>query len=247
MHLNHPLILTFAMVFEAVNLPLTLLLWIQHLSVANLDEFVHQSFVHQSGNFLNKFSSSFSKRHQKEILSSKTLFFVNGRMFLKMAIFIHSPYIYRTWYCEIIFFSYWILTLCFNVQYFLSIFGICTSAFSGLTRYSMLIEAPICGKISVTMTTYMRIVSQLYFLLHMELPEQLTLDNNDSTVNLNRAIFRAAWISCWKLLNVIKTISPLKENVHHLLMQCFVVSYIKLSLLANSNSKDFISNLCLEF
>ena len=95
MHLNHPLILTFAMVFEAVNLPLTLLLWIQHLSVANLDEFVHQSFVHQSGSFLNKFSSSFSKRHQKEILSSKTLFFVNGRMFLKMAIFIHSPYIYR--------------------------------------------------------------------------------------------------------------------------------------------------------
>ena len=37
---------------------------------------------------------------------------------------------------------------------------------------------------------------QLHFLLHTELPEQLTLDNNDSTVGLNRVIFRAALISC---------------------------------------------------
>ena len=53
---------------------------------------------------------------------------------------------------------------------------------------------------------------QLDFLLHTELPEQLTLDNNDSTVDLNRAIFRAASVSCSKLFNFIKTISPLKKK-----------------------------------
>ena len=51
--------------------------------------------------------------------------------------------------------SYWILTRFFNVQYLLSIIGICTSFVSGLTRSLMLTEAPICVKTSVAIVSCM--------------------------------------------------------------------------------------------
>ena len=137
-------------------------------------------------------------------------------MLLKIVIFITSPYIFRTWHCKIIFYTYWILTRFFNVQYFLSNLGICKSVVSGLTHSSMLTAAPICAKTSVTITTYMRIFSCIWHYLNSS--HLIKVQCNDSTFNLNKVIFRMASISCRKLLNFIKTISLLKKNLHHLPM-----------------------------
>ena len=53
----------------------------------------------------------------------------------------------------------------------------------------------------------------LHFSWHKALPETLY---NYSAVNLNRYILYASSISCRKLLNFVKTITLLKENVHYL-------------------------------
>ena len=67
MHLSNPLILIFTKAFGVTDLALPLMLWTQYFSFI-------KSFVHQSGNFINEFSSCSSRWLQTNIFLQNTGF-----------------------------------------------------------------------------------------------------------------------------------------------------------------------------